>query len=86
MGGQRNSCWQPKKETLTVIPPTPIENQRLNTGKSLLKQDVQKENRKAEGGTKKKKKVGKIQIWSQKEVVDKGRLFVQQYFQISMTY
>ena len=34
----------------------------------------------------KKKKVGKIQIWSQKEVVDKGRLFVQQYFQISMTY
>ena len=30
-----------KKETLTVMPPTPIENQRLNTGKSLLTRDAQ---------------------------------------------
>ena len=29
-----------KKETLTVIPPTPIENQRLNTGKPLLTWDA----------------------------------------------
>ena len=44
-----------KKETLAVIPPTPIENQRLNTGKSLLTQNAQKENRNADDGTKKKK-------------------------------
>ena len=31
-----------KKETLTVIPPTPIENQRLNTGKFLLTRDSKK--------------------------------------------
>ena len=29
-----------KKETLTVIPSTPIENQRLNTGKPLLTWDA----------------------------------------------
>ena len=32
-----------KKETLAIIPPTPIENQRLNTGKSLLIRDAQEE-------------------------------------------
>ena len=32
-------AWNQKKETVIVIPPTPIENQRLNTEKSLLKQE-----------------------------------------------
>ena len=30
----------------------------------------------------KRKWLGKIQIWSQKEVVDMGRLFAQKYFQL----
>ena len=49
-----------KRETLTVIPPTPIENQILNTGKSLLARDAQKENGNAEGGTKKRMDLGKF--------------------------
>ena len=44
-----------KKETFTAIPPTPIENQKLNIGKSLLTRDAQKGNRNAGRGTKKKK-------------------------------
>ena len=43
-----------KKDILIVIPPTFIENQRLDTGESLLTQDAQKWNRNTEGGTKKK--------------------------------
>ena len=49
-----------KRETLTVIPPTPTENQRLDTGKSLLTRDAQKGNGNAEGGTKKKKGLGRF--------------------------
>ena len=41
------------KETITAITPTPIENQRLNTGKSLLKRVAQEGSGYAEGGTKK---------------------------------
>ena len=33
-----------KKEIFTFIPPTPTENQRLNTGKSLLTWGVKKGN------------------------------------------
>ena len=51
----RTAAGNQKKETLTVIPLTPIENQILNTGKSLLTPDKQKGNRNAEGGTKNKK-------------------------------
>ena len=49
-----------KKVTLTVIPPTHIENQRLNTGKSLLTRDAQKGNGSVEGGTKKEKDLGRF--------------------------
>ena len=49
-----------KKETLTVIPPTPIENQRLNARKSLLTRDAQKGNGNAEGSTKEKKVLGRF--------------------------
>ena len=44
-----------QKKTFTVIPLTPLKNQRLNTGKSLRTRDAQKENRNVEVGTKKKK-------------------------------
>ena len=43
-----------KKETFTAIPPTPIENQKLNIGKSLLTRDAQKGNRKFKSGNKKR--------------------------------
>ena len=79
-------AWNQKKETVIVIPPTPIENQRLNTEKSLLTLVAKKRNRNAEGGTIKKKGLKKIQILSQKEVVDMGRLFVQQYFQLHSNF
>ena len=49
-----------KKETFPVIPPTPIKNQRLNIGKSLLTRDVQKGNGHTEGGTKKEKGFGRF--------------------------
>ena len=49
-----------KKESLTVIPPTSIEDQRLKTEKSLLTRDAQKENGNVESGTKKKKGLGRF--------------------------
>ena len=49
-----------KKESLTVIPPTSIEDQRLKTEKSLLTWDAQKENGNAESGAKKKKGLGRF--------------------------
>ena len=51
-----------KKETLTAIPPTPIENRGLNTGKSLPTRGTQKGNRNTEGGTKKKKGLGRFKF------------------------
>lgn len=42
-----------KKETLNLIPQTPIENQVLNTGKSSLTWDGQKGSENAKRGTKK---------------------------------
>ena len=47
------SAGNQNKETITAIPPTPIEIQRLNTGKSLLKRVAQEGNGNAEGGTQK---------------------------------
>ena len=55
-----------KKEILTVIPPTPIENQRLNTGKSLLTWDAPNKNGKAEGGTKNFKGFGRFKTGNKK--------------------
>ena len=49
-----------KAETLTVIPSTLIENQKLNTGQSLFTRDAQKGNRNAEGGAKKKEDLGRF--------------------------
>ena len=43
----RAAAGNQKKETLNVIPLTPIENQILNTGKSLLTPDKQQGNRNA---------------------------------------
>ena len=51
------ACNQ-ERETFTVIPPTPIKNQRLNTGKSLHTRDAQKGNGNAVGGSKNKKGLG----------------------------
>ena len=58
----KTAAGNQKKETLTVITPPPIENQRLNTGKSLLTWDAQKGNGNAEGGTKKKKSLGRFKF------------------------
>ena len=44
-----------EKKNLTAIPPTPMVNQRHDTGKSSLTQNAKIENRNSEGGTKKKK-------------------------------
>ena len=49
-----------KRETLSVIPPTSIENQKLSTGKFLLTWDAHKGNGNAEGSTKKKKDLGRF--------------------------
>ena len=70
-----------KKETLTVIPPTLIENQRLNT-KNLYSHGWAKRERGRREWYQKEKGFGKIQIRSQKEVVDMGSLFAQLYFQL----
>ena len=55
-----------KKEILIAIPPPSIENQRLNTGKSLPTRDAQKRNGNAEGGTKKKKIWGRFKFGHKK--------------------
>ena len=55
-----------KRETVTVITPTPTENQRLNTGKSLLTRDAQKGNGNAESGTKNKKGLGRFKSGQKK--------------------
>ena len=75
-----------KKETFTVIPPAPNKNQRLNTEKSLLTRDGQNGNRNAESGSKKKKSLEIVVILSRKQVVDMGRLFEQQYFQLHLNF
>ena len=63
--GQLNetAAGHQKKETLNLISQTPIENQRLNTGKSSLTQDGQKGNENAKRGTK-KKELEQMQIQS----------------------
>ena len=67
-----------KEETFTVILPKPIEIQTFNIRKFL--------GRKKAPGTPRRYQKGKwhvmIQIRSQKEVKDKGRLFVQRYFKL----
>ena len=55
-----------KRETVTVITPTSTENQRLNTGKSLLTRDAQKGNGNAESGTKNKKGLGRFKSGQKK--------------------
>ena len=55
-----------KRETVTVITTTPTENQRLNTGKSLLTRDAQKGNGNAESGTKNKKGLGRFKSGQKK--------------------
>ena len=67
----------PKKETLTVIPPTPMENQRPNTGKSLLTWECERR-----GWCQKEEELVKIQVRLQKELVDMGTLFAQKFFQL----
>ena len=74
----KTAAGNQKKVILTVISPTLIENQRLNTGKCLLAWNVQKGNENPEGGTKKKM----VTKNPQKEVVD----ISFNYIQISMTY
>ena len=74
----KTAAGNQKKVILTVISPTPIENQRLNTGKCLISWNVQKGNENPEGGTKKKK----VTKNPQKELVD---IFFN-YIQISMAY
>ena len=66
-----------KKETLTAIPPTPMESQRLNTGKSLLTWEWERR-----GWCQKEEEPVKIQVRLQKELVDMGTLFAQKYFQL----
>ena len=56
----KTAAGNQKKENLTVIPPAPTENQRINTGKSLLTRDEQKGNGNTKGGTKKKKGLGRF--------------------------
>ena len=59
-GANKTGAGNQKKETLTVIPPPPIENQRINKGKSLLTRSAQKGNGNTEGATKKKKSLGRF--------------------------
>ena len=61
--GQRDSCWQPKEGKFHYHSCNP---QRLNTGKSLLTWDVQKRNGNGEGGTKKKKGLGRFKSGNHK--------------------
>ena len=51
-----------KKGNFAIISPTPIENRSLNIRKFLLTGDVQKWNRNTEGGTKKKKGLGRFKL------------------------
>ena len=69
-----------KRDTLNVIPQTPIKNQRLTTGKSILTRDVKRGKGNAEGGM--KKRAWEYSNPIKKEVVDMGRLFAQKYFQL----
>ena len=64
--GNETAAGNQKKKILTVIPPTPIKNQRLNTGKPLLTRNVQKGNWNAEGGTKKIKRLGRFKSGNKK--------------------
>ena len=67
-GANETGVGNQKKETLTVIPPTPIENQRINKGKSLLTRSAQKGNENTEGATKKKKSLGRFKSGSKKRL------------------
>ena len=72
-----------EKENLTVIPPTPMVNQRHDTGKSSLTRHVQIGNGYSGGGTKKKKFLGRFESGHKKRWIGyfhMGRLFSQKYF------
>ena len=84
--GQQTATANQKEEIRTVIPPASIENEELNTGKSLLTRNAQEGNRTSRVVPKRKR------AWEdsnpiQKEVVeDMDRLFVQQHFQLHSNF
>ena len=81
-GSQWDSYWQPKKGNSYCHFSNPYRKPKTRYREILTHTGCAKRERERRGWYQKEKGLGKIQIRSQKEVVDMGRLFAQKYFEL----